>query len=66
MKQEDASMRPPIEDIIAHWQSMKSAFAPGVHLRRLAARSEQPIESMIHDTVAAAWNRFNDFRKRGK
>lgn len=64
MKRADPSMRPPIEDVIAHWEEVKSSLASGVYRRRLAARSEQPIESMIHDTVAAAWNRFNDFRKR--
>ncbi|KAI0740795.1 kinase-like protein [Earliella scabrosa] len=55
MKQEDPRKRPPPEDIIAHWQTAK-AGQKGYYHYRLAAMSEQPIERMLNDTVAAFRN----------
>ncbi|KAI0800216.1 kinase-like domain-containing protein [Fomes fomentarius] len=64
MKHEAPSMRPSIDQTIAHWKDLKKSVTKKHHWR-LSPKAEQPVERIVNDAVDLALRSYNGLWKYG-
>ncbi|CDO69426.1 hypothetical protein BN946_scf184791.g21 [Trametes cinnabarina] len=63
MKRERPEQRPTAEQALQEWQKIRATLKDPQLRWRLVSQSEQPIERVVNDTVAVAWEGLHHLKK---
>ncbi|KAL7284778.1 hypothetical protein ACG7TL_002085 [Trametes sanguinea] len=63
MKRERPERRPTAEEVFREWKETRSKLSDSLYRWRLVPKSEPPIERVVNDTVAVAWEGIYHLKK---